>query len=140
MDDAWSSLGLGKDDGIRSTGHDCIEVGVGHARVQAVDAYEQAGALFGGACPLEKFNRGSSGRRFALRDDRILQIHNYRVGLARQRLVELGAAIRWDEQERAHVPVLVELFQFTRNTAQVRDFGAGIIDALWGLGSGRYEP
>ena len=69
MNNARSSFGFGKDNGIRPAGDDGIEVGIGHACVEAIDAHEQARALFGGAGLLEKLERRVRGGRFALRND-----------------------------------------------------------------------
>ena len=56
---------LGKHDGVGLAGDNGIEVGVGHAGVEAIDAHEQARPLLGGPRALEKIQRrGAGGRSF----------------------------------------------------------------------------
>jgi len=69
MNNARSSFGFGEDNGIRPSGDDGIEVGIGHACVEAIDAHEQTRALFGGTGFLEKRERRFACGRFALRND-----------------------------------------------------------------------
>ena len=69
MNNARSSFGFRKDNGVRPAGDDGIEVGIGHACVEAIDAHEQARALLGGAGFLEKRERRFACGRFALRND-----------------------------------------------------------------------
>ena len=46
MGDGRAALGLGEQDGVGRSGNDRVEIGVGHAGVEPVDAHQQAGAVF----------------------------------------------------------------------------------------------
>ena len=97
MGDAGAAFGLGKQNGVGLSRHNGVEIGVGHAGVEAVDAHQQARALRLRLRGLEEFQRGGARLRLALGHDRILEIEDHGVGAARHRLVELGPAIGRDE-------------------------------------------
>ncbi len=102
MDDACAAFRLGKHDGVGLAGDDRIEIGIGHAGVEPVDAHQQARALFGRAGTFQKIQRRGARLFLALGRDRILKIDDHGIGAAGHRLVELGPAVGGDEEKRPH--------------------------------------
>jgi hypothetical protein len=99
VNDARAAFGFRQHDGIGASGHDGVEVGIGKAGLKAVDADQQARAR-GGFYSVGDESRGAlSSLGFARGRDRILQIHNDRVGAARHGLVELAAAVGRHEKQ-----------------------------------------
>ena len=89
MDDRRAAFRLRQQDGVRARRHDGVEVGVGQAGRDAVDAHQQARALRLRHRALEKCGRAGARRVLAVVRDRILEVDDHRVGAARERLVEL---------------------------------------------------
>ncbi len=102
MRHARAAFRLRKQNRVRRAGNDGVEIGVGHAGVEAVDAHQQARALFLRLRGLEVFKRGGARVSLALGRDRILEIEDDGVGAARHRLVELGPAVGGNEEQRPH--------------------------------------
>ncbi len=103
MNDGGAAFGLRQHDGVGLCRRDRVEIGVGQAGLQAVDAHHHDTAA--PRCRhrvLEKGGRAAARARLAVGRDRILEVDDQRVGAARHRLVELLGAVGGDEQERAH--------------------------------------
>ncbi len=100
--DGGRALGFRKQYGIRLARHDGVEIGVGHAGVEPVDAHQQARALLGGDDFVEEFERGGARHVLALGRDRILEIEDDAVGAAGESLVELGPAVGGNEEQGTH--------------------------------------
>ena len=69
MDDRLAAFGLGKQHRVRPACHDGVEIGVGHAGVEAVDAHQQARALLCWPVGFEKLQCGGARLRLALGRD-----------------------------------------------------------------------
>ena len=102
MHDRLAALGLGKQHRVRAACHNRIQIGVGHAGVEPVDAHQQARALLLSVVRFEKFQRGGARLLFALGRNRIFQVDDDAVGAGGKRLAELGAAVGGDEEKGAH--------------------------------------
>ena len=89
MDDRRAAFRLRQQDRIRLRRHDGVEVGVGQAGRDAVDAHQQARALRLRHRRLEKRRRARARGVLAVGRDRILEVDDHGVGAARERLVEL---------------------------------------------------
>ncbi len=99
---AGAAEALGQYDRVRRLGHDGLEIGVGEAAGERIDAHDQARA---GRAPARLAQESGGGRAsggLGGRRDRILEIDDQRVGLARQRLGELLFVVAGDEQQRTH--------------------------------------
>ena len=103
MHDAGAAFRLRQHDGVGPRRHHGIEVGIGEAGREAVDAHQEArpgrAAARGRA---EKGGRRVARRRLALRRDRILKVDDNCIGAAAERLVELGRGVGGHEQQRTH--------------------------------------
>ena len=99
MGDGRAAFGFGKQNGVGLARHNGVEIGIGQAGVEAVDAHQEARALCLRLHGLEEFQRGRARLRLAFRRDRILEIDDHGVGAARHGFVELGAAVGGDEKE-----------------------------------------
>jgi hypothetical protein len=87
---------------IASRRHDRVEIGVGEAGGESVDANDEARARFGFHRVLHEIRRARARAGLARGGNRILEVDDHRVGAARHRLVELAPAVGRDEQQRAH--------------------------------------
>ncbi len=107
MNHRSAAFGLGQQDGVWRGRHDGVEIGVGEAGRNRIDAHQQARAPLASDCRLEEIRRARARLRLAIGRDRVLKIDDHHVGAAHERLVELGAAVGGNEQERAHQTSMV---------------------------------
>ena len=102
MDDGRAAFGLGKHDAIGTARHDGVEVVVGQAGGQSVDAHVKARALLRALASFRKRQRGGARLGLVLRRDRILEVEQQRIGAAAHALVELLRTVAGNEEEGAH--------------------------------------
>ena len=105
MDDGLAAFGLRQHDRVRAAGNDRVEIGVGQAGVERVDAHEEARARRARRVVLQKGQRRLPRARLALGRDRILEVEDQRVGAACRSLVELLRAVGRNEEEGTHQAV-----------------------------------
>ena len=97
-----AAFGLGEHDGVGLAGHHRVEVGVGHAGVEAVDAHQKPRAVLLALHGFQKIQRRLARDVLALGRNRILEVEDHRVGAAGEGLVELGPAVGGNEEKGAH--------------------------------------
>jgi hypothetical protein len=99
MDHAGAAFRLRQHDRVGTCGHDGIEIGVGEPGRKSVDANQQARPARRLEGVLQKSRRAFPGIVLAVRRNRILEVDDDGVGAARHGLVELPAAVGWDEEK-----------------------------------------
>ena len=102
MDQRRAAFRLRQQDRVRLGRHDGVEIGVGEAGGDAVDPHQQARALRLRHRILDERRGAGAGGILAVDRDRILEVDDHGVGAARERLVELGAAVGGNEEQRTH--------------------------------------
>jgi hypothetical protein len=94
-----AGLRLGQDDAVRPGGHDVVQIAVGKAAVERIDAHIERRAAVQRDGRLQEIKAGPSGFRLVVGGNGILQIENQGIGAAIQRLGELAAVVTGNEQE-----------------------------------------
>ena len=102
MGDGRAAFGFRKQNGVGLARHHGVEIGVGHAGLEAVDAHQRRGRSFLPLALLRNRQRRLPRHVLALGRNRILEIEDHRIGATAERLVELGPAVGGNEQERTH--------------------------------------
>ena len=102
LHDGGAALRLRQHDGVGTRRHHSIEIGVGKAGRERVDAHQQPGPHRPPGCLLHEGPRACPRRALAVGRDRVFEIDDHRVGAARKRLVQLAAAVGGNEEKGAH--------------------------------------
>ena len=102
LHDSWAALRLRQHDGIGTRRHHGVEIGIGEAGRERVDAHQETRSRRSRQRCLQKRRCARPRRVLAVGRDRVFEIDDHRIGAARKRLVELVAAVGGDEEEGAH--------------------------------------
>ena len=102
VNDRGAAFSLREHNGVRFCRYDRIEIGVGQAGLQAVDAHDQIRPRGSRGGLLEKRRRALPRARLAVESNRIFEVNDQSVGTARHALVELLGTVGGNEKERAH--------------------------------------
>jgi hypothetical protein len=102
MDHRRAAFRLGEHNAVGTAGHHGIEIVVGQAGGEPVDADVEARALRCGARLLEKRRGDRAGLSLARRRNRVLEIEQQRIGAAAHALGEFLRAVAGDEEEGTH--------------------------------------
>ena len=112
-----AAFSLRQHDGVRPAGHDDVEIRVGEASLQSVDAHHQQWTFCDRLNLLQVCERDVARLALALGRNRVLEIDDDRIGAAGDAFVEFLRTVAWDEEKRAHHSARMRMKAWRRHSA-----------------------